>query len=90
MFRLFGRCFRCAEQVGPWDASDIVCMTDGVLLSAWFMLREIEFGGRRSHLYLSGGKIHLLLPAQKTETQGSEFGDSYFARIMPVFVICND
>ena len=57
--------------VGPWDASDVVCMIDAVLISSWFLLREIEFGGlRRSHLYLSAGKIHLLLPVQKTDTQG--------------------
>ena len=61
-----------SEQVGPWDVSDIASMTDGLLLSSWFMLREIEFGGlRRAHLYLSSGKIHLLLPVQKTDSQGS-------------------
>ncbi|CAE7942077.1 unnamed protein product [Symbiodinium sp. KB8] len=69
-----------SEQVGPWDVSDIASMTDGLLLSSWFMLREIEFGGlRRAHLYLSSGKIHLLLPVQKTaasnQTAGFAFPD---------------
>ena len=63
---------KAERQAGPWDASDEVCVTDAVLIASWFMLREIEFGGlRRSHLYLSAGKIHLLLPVQKTDTQGN-------------------
>ena len=46
-------------------------MADGVLLSCRFMLREIEFGGlRRSHLHLSGGKVHLCCPCRRLKLKG--------------------
>ena len=67
-----GMLSRSTQEIAPWDASDAFAMTDVLLLSSWFMLREVELSNlRRGHMRLVGKQVSILLAVYKTDTQGS-------------------
>eukprot|EP00439_Symbiodinium_sp_Y106_P022869 s2151_g2.t2 len=60
------------DKVSQWQEDDPTAWADVLLLSGWYMLREIELGGlRRGHLYLEKGHVHLLLPVSKMDSAGT-------------------
>ncbi|CAE7943369.1 unnamed protein product, partial [Symbiodinium necroappetens] len=60
------------RELRPWRLDDPEAWGDVLLLSCWFMLREIELGGlRRDHLYLDNAHVHLLLPVSKMDSSGT-------------------
>ena len=60
------------RHVRAWHADDVYAMADALLLASWFMWREVELSNlRRSHIYLEGRQVFVLLAVQKTDTQGS-------------------
>ncbi|OLQ07804.1 hypothetical protein AK812_SmicGene8782 [Symbiodinium microadriaticum] len=60
------------RELRSWRLDDPEAWGDVLLLSCWFMLREIELGGlRRDHLYLDNAHVHLLLPVSKMDSSGT-------------------
>eukprot|EP00435_Cladocopium_sp_Y103_P021389 s227_g5.t1 len=56
----------------PFDLSNLTHFKDVMLISSWFMLRELELAAAcASHLSLSGDLVTLLVPTHKTETAGN-------------------
>ncbi|CAE6943486.1 unnamed protein product [Symbiodinium sp. CCMP2592] len=56
-----------SQIVEAWSAEDLNAMTDATLIAVWFMLREVELSNiRRSHLYVEGSQLFILLAVYKT------------------------
>ncbi|CAE7552837.1 Dnmt3b [Symbiodinium sp. CCMP2592] len=58
--------------IAPWDPSDVHSWLDAVIISLWFMFREVELASlRRGHFYLEDGQVVVLIASEKKDTQGS-------------------
>ena len=66
-----------AKMIDPLDArpfrmDSLPHVADMMIISCWYMLREIEVSSARdSHLALQGDEVQLLVPVHKTNTMGS-------------------
>ena len=68
-----------AKMIDPLDARPFSMdflphVADMMIISCWYMLREIEVSSARdSHLSLQGDEVQLLVPVHKTNTMGSPY-----------------
>ncbi|CAE7866533.1 unnamed protein product, partial [Symbiodinium necroappetens] len=55
----------------PWDPSDVQSWLDAMIISLWFMFREVELAAlRRGHLYLEDGQVVVLIASEKKVLSG--------------------